>query len=303
MNHRDFDLNLLRVFHAVHGTRNVRRAAELLGLSQPAVSHGLTRLRLQLKDPLFVRAPGGVAPTAKADHFARFVEAALKTIDVALIETGRFDPLHSERRFVMHMSDLGEGEFLPGLMQHLQQVAPRARLESVQLAADDVLPAMEQARIDLAVGYLPQLTGVHHQRLREDRYVVIARQGHPQAAALRSRTGLRKLEFILVKGHADPAKALHGLGLESRVRLTIPHFSVLPDILARTDLAAIVPLGPARRYAQQFGLEISEPPLGLPPLKVWLHWYWRLHNDPGHRWLRDTITHLFVEPSAKSVRA
>jgi hypothetical protein len=87
-----FDLNLLRVFHAVHNARNVRRAAELLGLSQPAVSHSLTRLRLALKDPLFVRTAGGVAPTAKAEHFARFVEAALKTIDLALVETGRFDP-------------------------------------------------------------------------------------------------------------------------------------------------------------------------------------------------------------------
>src|SRR5213594_5982 len=88
----------------------LRRAAELVGLSQPAVSHSLTRLRLALKDPLFVRATGGVAPTAKADHFARFVEAALKTIDLALTETGAFDPAASERRFVMHMSDLGEGE-------------------------------------------------------------------------------------------------------------------------------------------------------------------------------------------------
>lgn len=284
-----FDLNLLRIFHAVYSARNVSRAAELIGMSQPAVSHGLSRLRLHLRDPLFLRAPGGVAPTAKADHFARFVEAALKTIDVALVETDRFDPLNSERRFVMHMSDLGEGEFLPTIMQHLQATAPRLRVEAVQLASDDVMSAMEQGRIDLAIGYLPQIGDAHHHRLLDDRYVVLTRRNHPQARRLRGKADLRSLEFILVKSHGEPAKALHRLGLEDQVRLTIPHFSVLPEILARTNLAAIVPHNPAKRFARQFGLQISEPPLGLPALKVWLHWYWRVHNDPGHRWLRDTI--------------
>ena len=292
-----FDLNLLRVFHAVYGARNVRRAAELVGLSQPAVSHSLTRLRLALKDPLFVRATGGVAPTAKADHFARFVEAALKTIDLALTETGAFDPAASERRFVMHMSDLGEGEFLPGLMEHLQQTAPRVRIEAMQLAPDDVLPAMEQARIDLAVGYLPQLHGIEHQRLLEDRYVVLTRRGHPCAGELRSRKALSRLDFVLVNSHAEPAKALHRLGLESRIRLAVPHFNVLPEILARCDLAAIVPQRPAMRFARQFELQLSDAPLGLPPLQVWLHWYWRVHNDPGHRWLRETMTRLYRQPS------
>jgi DNA-binding transcriptional LysR family regulator len=296
MRRKSFDLNLLRVFHAVYSARNVRRAAEVIGLSQPAVSHGLTRLRLALKDPLFVRATGGVAPTAKADHFARFVEAALKTVDVALVETDRFDPVVSDRRFVMHMSDLAEGEFLPRLMQHLQFAAPRVRLETSQLAPDDVLSAMEQARIDLAVGFLPQLAGTEHERLLDDRYVVLMRRGHPLAHELRTRRGLRRLDYVLVKSHAEPAKALHRLELESRIRLAVPHFSVLPEILAASDLAAIVPYRPASRFARQFPLHIAEPPLGLPPLKVWLHWYWRMHNDPGHRWLRETLVQLYGEP-------
>ena len=302
MNHKDFDLNLLRVFHAVYAARNVRRAAELVNLSQPAVSHSLTRLRLALRDPLFVRATGGVAPTAKADHFARFVEAALKTIDVALVETDRFEPLQSDRRFVMHMSDLGEGEFLSGLMEHLQTAAPRVRIEAMQLAPDEVMPAMEQARIDLAVGFLPQLAGTEHRRLLEDRYVVLARRGHPLKEELRTRRGLKRLDFVLVKSHAEPAKALHRLGLESRIRLTVPHFNVLPEILARSELAAIVPLRPALRFAQHYGLNMAEPPLGLPPLQVGLHWSWRMGNDPGHRWLRDTLAQLYGESALSRKR-
>lgn len=291
----NFDLNLLRVFHAVHATRNVRRAAEWLGLSQPAVSHSLTRLRLTLKDPLFVRATGGVAPTAKAEHFARFVEAALKTIDLALVETDRFDPARSERRFVMHMSDLGEGEFLPGLMEALDHAAPRVHVEVTQLAAQAVLPAMEQGRIDLAVGYLPQLDGVHHQPLLLDRYVVLARREHPAGRALHTRQGLGKLDFVLVKSHAEPARSLLQLGLETRIRLTVPHFAVLPEILARSDLVAIVPSRPAARYTARYGLQVTEPPLGLPALRVGLHWYWRVHDDPGHRWMRDMFGRLYGE--------
>ena len=293
MNRAGFDLNLLRVFHAVYTARNVRRSAELLGQSQPAVSHSLTRLRLHLKDPLFIRAPGGVAPTAKADHFARFVEAALRTIDVALVETARFEPVRSDRRFTMHMSDLGEGEFLPGLMAHLQQHAPRVRIEAMQLAPGDVMPAMEQGRIDLAVGYLPQVTGIEQRHLLDDRYTVVVRKGHPLEGRLRAARGWRALNYILVNSHAEPAKALHRVGLEPRIHLTVPHFGVLPEILARTDLAAIVPRRPALRFAQAFPLHIAEPDLGLAPLSVRLHWTWRMNNDPGHRWLRETMHELF----------
>lgn len=294
----EFDLNLLRVFHAVYGARNVRRAAERLGLSQPAVSHSLTRLRLALKDPLFVRASGGVAPTAKAEHFARFVEAALKTIDLALVETGRFEPAQSERRFVMHMSDLGEGEFLPGLMEALNREAPGVHVEAIQLAPDAVMPAMEQGRIDLAVGYLLQLSGVHHRPLLLDHYVVLARRDHPAGRGLQTRAGLGQLDFILVKSHAEPARSLLQLGLDNRIRLTVPHFAVLPEILARSDLVAIVPRRPATRFAQRFALQVAEPPLELPPLRVGLHWYWRVHDDPAHRWMRELFVRLYGEPDS-----
>jgi DNA-binding transcriptional LysR family regulator len=297
MDHNDIDLNLLRVFRQVHLLRNVRRAAERLGLSQPAVSQSIARLRLVLKDALFVRAPGGVAPTAKADHFARYVEAALKTIDTGLDETDRFDPARTQRRFVMHMSDLGEGEFLPRLMKHLRLAAPGVRLASEQLAPEQILPALEQGRIDLAVGHLPQLAGVHHQALLNDRYVIVTRQGHPVVRArAKSPPALDALDYILVQGHTDPARALIRLGLEGRICLTIPHFQVLPEILADTDLAAIVPFVPASRFAQRYALQVTPLGAALPPLHIGLHWIWRVHDDPGHRWLRESFAGLFATP-------
>ncbi len=301
MNQAKFDLNLLRVFKAVYVARNVRRAAEQIGLSQPAVSHGLTRLRLQLKDPLFVRATGGVEPTARAHQFARGVEASLAAFEAALGETDRFDPLTSERRFTLHMSDLGQGEFLPRLMAHLGQVAPKLRLEVTQLPLAEVLPALEQSRIHLAIGYLPDVRGTEHRHLVTDRYVVVARKGHPRAGTLGTRRGLNAVDFVMSESHPEPAKALTRLGLEGRIRLVLPHYSAAPEVLCRSDLVAVLPELPARRFAAHYPLEVVPIKFDLPPLEIWAHWYWRMNHDLGHRWLRETLVPLYAT-AARSTR-
>ena len=286
MNIRDFDLNLLHVFSAVHAARSVSRAAETLGLSQPAVSHALTRLRLALHDPLFTRVTGGVAPTPKADQLARQVEDALRQLDVALHEADSFDAARSQRRFVLHMSDIGADEFLPQLMAGIGRDAPGVRVETVQLPAEAIAPALEAGRLDLAFGYLPSLVGTESAAILQERYVVLLRRGHPLAGRLRNRAALDRLDFVLVASHAEPARALHLLGLQSRIRLTLPHFMVVPPILAATDLAVILPLRPAQRFATRHELQVVEPDLGLPPFTVAMHWTWRSAHDPGHRWLR-----------------
>jgi DNA-binding transcriptional LysR family regulator len=293
---KDFDLNLLHVFRAVHAARNVSRAAEQLGLSQPAVSHALARLRQALHDPLFVRAAGGVAPTPRADQFARQAESALRALDVAIRETDSFDPSQSMRRFAVHMSDIGADEFLPQLMSEVRRSAPGVHIEAQQLDPSAISAALDTARIDLAFGYLPGLTGTERLALLEERYVVVLRQGHPLAASLRDRTALQQLDFILVASHIEPARALHQLGLESRIRLTLPHFMVAPSILAASDLAVVMPLRPARRFAALHPLQVVEPDLGLPPFTVSIHWTWRAHNDPGHRWLREVVTRMRFDP-------
>lgn len=286
VNIRDFDLNLLHVFSAVHAARSVSRAAESLGLSQPAVSHALTKLRLALHDPLFTRVTGGVAPTPKADQLARQVEAALRQLDLALHEADGFDAARSQRRFVLHMSDIGADEFLPQLMAGVGRDAPGVRVETVQLPADAIGPALQEGRLDLAFGYLPTLVGTESAPILQERYVVLLRRGHPLAGRLRDRAALDQLDFVLVASHAEPARALHLLGLQARIRLTLPHFMVVPPILAATELAVILPLRPAKRFAARHALQVVEPDLGLPPFTVAMHWTWRSAHDPGHRWLR-----------------
>ncbi len=125
--------------------------------------------------------------------------------------------------------------------------------------------------------------------------MVLLRRGHPLASRLRDRAALEQLDFILVRSHGEPARALHLLGLESRIRLTLPHFMVAPSILATSDLAVVVPRRPALRFAERHALQVVEPDLGLPPFEVAMHWTWRFHNDPGHRWLRSVASGMRFE--------
>ena len=210
---KDFDLNLLHVFQAVHECGSVSRAAERLAMSQPAVSHALARLRRSLQDPLFVRAAGGVAATPRAERFARQAAAALEMLGGAIRESEHFDPGQSHRRFAVHMSDIGADEFLPLLMAQLRPQASDVHLEAVQLDPAAIAPALESGRIDLAFGYLPGLTGTERAPLLDEHYVVLLRQGHPLARGLHDRDALHRLDFILVASHMEPARALHLLGL------------------------------------------------------------------------------------------
>ena len=151
------DLNLLRLFDAVQRAGSVSRAAEQLELTQPAASQGLTRLRTLLHDPLFVRAPGGVRPTPVAQRLAAPVRHALATLEVALGESAGFDPRESKRAFRIHMSDIGEGRFVPPLMAALRTQAPGVRIETLPLPRGDIAAALDAGRIDLAFGFLPMV--------------------------------------------------------------------------------------------------------------------------------------------------
>ena len=202
----DIDLNLLRLFDAVYRARSVSRAAEALGLTQPAASQGLTRLRLLLKDALFVRAPGGVAPTPRAERLSRSVQAALSLMEAALNESDRFDPVESQRSFRIHMSDIGEARFLPDLMAAVQARAPGVRIETRPLPSDAIAQALDEGHIDLAFGFLPSVKETRQAVMLSDRYIVLLRAGHPFTRRKRSPQAL--LDDL--GGHALAAGSLVG---------------------------------------------------------------------------------------------
>ena len=295
MNIRDLDLNLLRVFDAVYRQRSVSRAAEVLGLSQPAVSQALTRLRLLMKDALFSRAAGGVLPTAAADTLAHSVQQAMLLLEQGLHASASFDPAAARRTFRIHMSDIGEAEFLPGLMRRVRAEAPGVRIETHQLDYAEIEDALDSGKIDVAFGYLPGVEKTEQQRLFMERYVVLARADHPVLTARPSQAVLARLDYVVVRHHTETAKVLDRLSLSANVRLSIPHFMVIPAIVVATDLAVVLPLRIARKFAAAGRCRIARPRWAIGEIAIALHWSRRAQGDPGIRWLRQMATELFRE--------
>lgn len=297
MNFRDLDLNLLRLFGAVYATRSVSRAAEMLDVTQPAVSQGLARLRAALNDPLFLRAGGGMQPTARADQLAEDVHDAMQMLETALRRSATFEPRQTRRVFRLHMTDIGEMRFLPELMAAMREQAPLARLETLPVPLAELASALDRGRIDLAFGFLPSLKDVRSTRLFPDRYIVLLRRGHPLVKRADRPIGLDELarmDFVTVRTHAYTREALRSIDLEHRIRLTTEHFMGLTGVLHGTDLAVIMPrniadtLAPARHYT------IAEMALPMRKFDVSIHWSRRYDADPANRWLRQLALSLFA---------
>ena len=309
MNIKDLDLNLLRLFDAVWRTRSVSLAAQQLGMSQPAASQGLARLRAILGDALFERSGSGVRPTPRADRLAQAVQIALATIEEALNASQVFEPQRSKRVLRLHLSDIGEARFLPELMQTLQRHAPGMRLEAMPLPHDKIGPALDSGQLDLAIGFLPEVSDTLHQPLLSDRYVVLLRQGHPVAKRwhqLQKKAGaspdarlalLAELEFAAVRTHTDTLRILDLMRWQHRLRLTVSHFLSLPGIVRNSDLAVLMPRNFAQGFAQAGELAILEPDLPLRDFTVSMHWSARFDKDPCLQWLRATVAQLFSTPT------
>jgi DNA-binding transcriptional LysR family regulator len=267
------------------------------------VSQGLTRLRLLLKDPLFTRAAGGVRPTPRAERLAPAVRHALATLEQALNEAEQFDPQAARKTFRIHMSDIGEGRFLPDMMVALRERAPGVRIETLPVPAGGIADGLDGGQIDLAFGFLPTVKDTQRVQLLRDRYIVMLRAGHPFAQSVRRRrlTGkallaaLQELEFVAGRTHSDTLRILQLLKLEDRVRLVAEHFMVLPAIVGATDLAVVMPRNIAEGFAAQGGYTLIEPAFPLRDFTVSLHWSRRFENDPANRWLRETLVRLFAQ--------
>ncbi len=299
MNVGEVDLNLLRVFDAVLRERGVTRAAQRLRLTQPAVSNALGRLRALFGDALFVRTPRGMEPTPFARELDEPVRQALALIESALAQRAGFDAASSTRAFRFYMSDLGEISFLPPLVERAQRVAPGVRLESVALGLEDIEEALAGGALDLAIGFLPGLGGpVRRRRLFRDPYVCLMRADHPRIGARLTRKLFLEASHALVSssgsGHRVIEEALERNGLTRRIALRVPHFTVVPMVLARTDMLLTLPARVARVYEAGGRFKSLPPPVPIPAADVGVHWHERFERDPGNRWLRELVLELFA---------
>jgi len=299
VNVNDVDLNLLRVFDAILRGRGVTAAAARLGLSQPAVSNALARLRTVFGDTLFVRTTSGMAPTPFASQLDEPIRQALALVESALTHGAAFEPATSDRVFRFYMSDLGEISFLPPLVEHVRRLAPRVHLEASGLALDEIPDALASGALDLAVGFLPGLAPpVRRRRLFRDDYVCLMRADHPRIKKRLTRRLFEEASHALVSstgsGHRVIEEALERHGLTLRIALRVPHFTVVPMVLERTDLLLTLPSRVARVYEQGGRFKSLPPPVTIPPADVGVHWHERFDRDPGNRWLRELILELFA---------
>ena len=295
------DLNLLVVFDAILKDRNVTLAARRVGLSQPAMSSALARLRRTFNDPLFVRTGHGMLPTPYAQLLAPPIQRACELVASSFAIGNEFDPAASSRTFLFYMTDIGEGVFLPKLLQALEQRAPRARVKVLRIPEHGEQEAMAAGDVDIAVGLFPDLkAGFFQQRLYRDEFVCLVRANHPRAKGTISARQFAEMRHAVVTsagtGHeAAVERAFAKHRYERRIALTIPHFMAVPVIVSQTDYIVTVPRRLALAFAAFPGIRIVEPPIAIDPFEIKQHWHERYHHDPANKWIRGLIAELFLE--------
>jgi DNA-binding transcriptional LysR family regulator len=301
MNFAAFDLNLLRVFDALMRERSVTRAGEQIGLSQPAVSQALTRLRGLLDDQLFVRRGTEMAPTPRAEALAPAVREALAALELALTGDRRFDPAAAERTCTVLGSDFVSMLVMPELYARIAREAPGVRLRLVDTAWGPLEKLLQEDALDLAIERpLNVPDWVSREVLFVSPFAIIAANGHPALAARGVAPGapipldlfcetpqaLRSIDGGL-GGFTD--EALAKAGRERRVVLALPHFAAVAEAVARSDLIAAIPSQFAAAVADTLGLCVYQPPLAMGAPQISLYWHSRHDRNPAHAWLREHV--------------
>lgn len=297
---RELDLNLLLVFNQLLLDRSVSTAADKLGLTQPAVSNALKRLRAALKDELFLRTSRGMEPTPYALHLAEPVVYALNALQTALTTRDSFDPLTSTRNFQLAMTDIGEMYFMPALMVALSKVAPQVRVSTVRPNAGNLKADMESGTVDLALGLMPNLqSGFFQRRLFRHKYVCVFRKDHPLARSPMTLAQFSALEHVGViaanTGHGEVDGLLERAGIQRKMKLVVPHFIAVGHILQSTDLISTLPERFAQRCETPFGLVASPHPARLPDIAINLFWHAKFNRDPANMWMRQLFVELFAD--------
>jgi DNA-binding transcriptional LysR family regulator len=291
-------LNQLRLVEALARTGNLGEAAEEIGLTQPAASHALARLREELQDPLFIRTHTGMQPTPYGVRLAAAVRDALQSLRAGLDRRSDFDPKTSSRIFNVIMSDVSQMLYLPRLLTRLSADAPGITLRVHALPATAPHLLLESGEADLAVGAFSRvIAGCRQKRLYREQYVCVVRQDHPLFEQGMSVEAFCKVPQALVypKGyvHEQLDRWLAQHKAARTAKLNVPHFLSLPFVIARSDLLAVMAGRVARTYAEMLPLKIMPPPIKLPSYDVKLFWHERFHSDPANRWLRALYLDLF----------
>ncbi len=289
-----YDLNLLRCFVAMLEERSVTRAAVRLGITQPAASNALTRLRQMFGDPLFIRERYGMRPTETALALAEPIAEALARLDAVVRDQQRFDPATAERHITLAANSYVEFVLLPDLVADLRQAAPGLTLRIIPYGSDLAETGVVSGDTAMTLGRItdpPETLVV--QQIMEDGLSCVLRADHPQVGDHLSREQFEALRHVnmLPPGRlkAGLFQALERTGLRRDVAVSVTHFLSIPELIAATDYCTTLPNLICARLARDKRLKILPPPADLGRFPVQMAWHIRYRQDPAHRWLRGRV--------------
>jgi DNA-binding transcriptional LysR family regulator len=305
------DLNLLVALDALLQEQSVTAAGRRIGLSQPAMSHALARLRDLVSDPLLTREGRALRRTAVAERLAPVVQRLLVEIETTLLGGRVFVPRRAVRTFRIATNDYCGAVLLPPLVERIRRAAPLVRMEI--RAHRGPAPARDLARgeIDLGLGTFLEVDPTLKVRtLFEERFICMLRDGHPRLRGALTLARYVELEHLLVSapgyGLGVVDRELDWQGLKRRVAVQVPFFLVAPAIVARTDLVVTLPARLAHAASALHGLRVLPAPLELPPFSVQEVWHEGRDKDAALVWLRaqvrETARILSMEERASSIR-
>lgn len=300
MNLASVDLNLLVALDALLTERNVTRAAKVVGLSQPAMSNALARLRALLDDPVLVRSADGMQPTPRAEALAPTLADALRRIRDGVLQPTTFDPATAKMTFNVATADFELLVLVPTLTERLAEIAPGVRLHFTtprgRLPVDDLV----HGKIDLMIGiHQEEHAGLYVTPLFEDRFICALRNDHPEAPTRLTLARYTAMDHMLISPYGGMTgtvdEVLAGQGLKRTVKVAVPHFAMAPFVLIRTPYILTLPERAARMFAAHLPIRLIKPPVELPGFTEYLFWHERTHHDPAHKWLRGVIKDVAVK--------
>lgn len=293
----NLDISDLLILKEIHRTGSITRSVEHIGLSQPSISIRLNHLRKHFDDALFVRTSAGMQATPRMEGLLPKIEQALELL--APDDTdAHFDPATSGRTFRLALANVAQMALLPELVALLDKSAPGLRVESVELGPHTGRQ-LESGEVDVAIGYPTELqAGVYQQRLLTEHYACVARRDHPRLGKSLSMKEFLAEEYVSLDApatvHARLDKVLEERGIERNVKIRISSLLGIGQMIASTDLLAILPTRVALTLERDAAIKVLKLPFTLPSYDVCQYWHERYHQEPGHIWFRQTIFDSFL---------
>jgi DNA-binding transcriptional LysR family regulator len=293
LNLRSVDLNLLVALDALLSELHVTRAADRIGLSQPAMSNALARLRHVFRDDLLIRTSGGMTPTPFALSIVEPLRQALRQIERVFDADADFVPTTATNRFAVRMSDLLSFLLLPRLVAEISEAAPGISLDVIHLAPGRTVDALERDELHVAVSMgLSHASSIRSETLLPDMMKCVMRADHPLARRAMSIEDFLSFRHLRISMSPTDTRfvddALSELHRSRTIALNVPHWLVVPHVLATSDLVAVMP-GRLAGAMLDHKLVIREIPFPTEPFEWRVYWHRRYEGSRSVAWLRSKL--------------